>query len=137
MATETAVPALSNIPALGSYELIRAVEEGLPTDSLEVLKQRGLTFTEIADLVIPPRTLKHRKARGERLTTEETERFFRVIRVLDLGEKIFGKRERLLSWLRGPDFEIPNRTSMSLLATEAGAQAIVGQLWAVAEGIYQ
>ena len=137
MATETAVPGLANIPALGSYELIRAVEEGLPTDSLEVLKQRGLTFTEIADLVIPPRTLKHRKARGERLTTEETERFFRVLRVLDLGEKVFGKRERLLSWLRGPDFEIPNRTAMSLLTTEAGAQAIVGQLWAVAEGIYQ
>jgi putative toxin-antitoxin system antitoxin component (TIGR02293 family) len=98
---------------------------------------RGLTSTEISQLVIPARTLKHRKARGERLSAEETERFLRVIRVLELGERIFGKREKLLNWLRGPDFEIPGRTSMSLLETEAGVQAVTGQLWAVAEGIYQ
>jgi putative toxin-antitoxin system antitoxin component (TIGR02293 family) len=137
MATESALPVVSEFPPLGSYELIRTVEEGLPLDSLEKLKVRGLTSTEISQLVIPARTLKHRKARGERLSAEETERFLRVIRVLELGERIFGKREKLLSWLRGPDFEIPGRTSMSLLETEAGVQAVTGQLWAVAEGIYQ
>jgi len=137
MATESALPVVSEFPPVGSYELIRTVEEGLPLDSLEKLKVRGLTSTEISQLVIPARTLKHRKARGERLSAEETERFLRVIRVLELGERIFGKREKLLSWLRGPDFEIPGRTSMSLLETEAGVQAVTGQLWAVAEGIYQ
>ena len=137
MAAESALQIVSEFPALGSYELIRTVEEGLPLDCLEKVKEWGLTFTEIAQLVIPPRTLKHRKARGERLSTEETERFLRVIRVLELGERVFGKRERLLHWLRGADFEIPGRTSMSLLDTEAGAQAVVGQLWAVAEGMYQ
>jgi putative toxin-antitoxin system antitoxin component (TIGR02293 family) len=137
MATESALPVVSEFPPVGSYELIRTVEEGLPLDSLEKLKVRGLTSTEISQLVIPARTLKHRKARGERLSAEETERFLRVIRVLELGERIFGKREKLLNWLRGPDFEIPGRTSMSLLETEAGVQAVTGQLWAVAEGIYQ
>ena len=137
MATESALPVVSEFPPVGSYELIRTVEEGLPLDYLEKLKVRGLTSTEISQLVIPARTLKHRKARGERLSAEETERFLRVIRVLELGERIFGKREKLLNWLRGPDFEIPGRTSMSLLETEAGVQAVTGQLWAVAEGIYQ
>ena len=137
MATESALPVVSEFPPVGSYELIRTVEEGLPLDSQEKLKVRGLTSTEISQLVIPARTLKHRKARGERLSAEETERFLRVIRVLELAERIFGKREKLLSWLRGPDFEIPGRTSMSLLETEAGVQAVTGQLWAVAEGIYQ
>jgi putative toxin-antitoxin system antitoxin component (TIGR02293 family) len=136
MATEATLPTISDFPAPGSYELIRAVEEGLPLNCLEKLKDWGLTFTEIAQIVIPPRTLKHRKARGERLSTEETERFLRVVRVLELGERVFGKREKLLSWLRGPDFEIPNRSSMSLLATEAGAQAVIAQIWAVADGIY-
>jgi putative toxin-antitoxin system antitoxin component (TIGR02293 family) len=136
MATEANLRAFSEFPALGSYELIRTVEEGLPLDCLEKLKDWGLSFTEIAQLVIPPRTLKHRKARGERLSTEETERFLRVIRVLELGERVFGKREKLLRWLRGPDFEIPGRTSMSLLETDAGAQAVTEQLWAVAEGMY-
>jgi putative toxin-antitoxin system antitoxin component (TIGR02293 family) len=136
MATEITAPAISRLPAAGSYELIRTVEEGLPLDCLETLKELGLTFTEIAQLVIPPRTLKHRNARGERLTPEETERFLRVVRVLELGERVFGKREKLLSWLRGPDFEMPERSSMSLLATEAGAQTVIGQLWAVGEGMF-
>ena len=133
MATESAV-GLSTIPALGSYELIRAVEEGLPLESLETLKAWGLTFIEIGELVIPPRTLKHRRVRGERLTTEESERYFQVVRALELGEKFFGRREKLLRWLRGPDARIPGRTSMSLLSTEAGAQTVIEELWALAEG---
>ncbi len=137
MATETALPAVPAFPANGSAELIRTVEEGLPTDCLNTLREWGLTFTEVGELVIPPRTLKHRKAKGERLTTEETERFLRVVRVLELGERVFGVRERFLSWLRGPDLRIPDRTSMSLLGTEAGAQAVTEQIWAVAEGVYQ
>ena len=137
MGTEARFRPSSEYPAAGSYDSVRTVEMGLPIESLEDLRDWGLTFTEIGQLVIPPRTLKHRKARGERLSTDETERFLRVIRVLELGERVFGKREKLLSWLRGPDFEIQDRTSMSLLDTEAGAQAVTGQLWAVAEGLYQ
>lgn len=136
MATEAAIPVSSEFPALGTYELARAVEEGLPTESINVLKERGLTFTEIAELVIPPRTLKHRRARGERLSTEETERFLRVLRVLELGERIFGDGGRLLSWLRKPDFEMKERSSLSLLGTEAGAKIVTQQLWGIAEGVY-
>src|SRR5450631_4170777 len=100
MAAETALPAISAFPASGSAELIRTVEEGLPLGCLDTLREWGLTFTEVGELVIPPRTLKHRKAKGERLTTEETERFLRVVRVLEFGEHVFGNREKLFRWLR-------------------------------------
>ncbi len=139
MATETISPApqtITEFPRLGSYELLRLVEEGLPTDCLELLKQRGLTFTEIGQLVIPPRTLKHRNARGERLTVTESERFLRVIRVLDFGLRVFGDSRKLLNWLRAPDIEIENRPSMSLLGDEAGSRLVEGQLWGIADGIY-
>jgi len=137
MATEATMPPISKFPAVGSAELIRTVEEGLPLDCLDMLREWGLTFTEVGELVIPPRTLKHRKAKGERLTTEETERFLRVVRVLELGERVFGARQKLVSWLRGADLRIPERTSMSLLATEAGAQMVIEELWGVAEGTFQ
>ena len=91
-------------------------------------REWGLTFTEVGVLVIPPRTLKHRKAKGERLTTEETERFLRVIRVLEWGERVFGDRDKLFRWLRSADELMDNRTSMSLLATESGAKRVEGQM---------
>jgi putative toxin-antitoxin system antitoxin component (TIGR02293 family) len=134
MATESALPAVAAFPSSGSAELIRTVEEGLHLSCLDMLREWGLTFTEVGELVIPPRTLKHRKAKGERLTTEETERFLRVLRVLELGERVFGSREKLFRWLRSADELMDNRISMSLLATESGAKRVEGQLWGIAEG---
>ncbi len=134
MATETSLNSMSAFPANGSAELIRIVEEGLPTDCLNTLREWGLTFTEVGELVIPPRTLKHRKAKGERLTTEETERFLRVVRVLELGERVFGDRRKVLGWLRTRDEQMGNRVSISLLGTEAGARLVEGQIWGIAEG---
>jgi putative toxin-antitoxin system antitoxin component (TIGR02293 family) len=116
--------------------MTRIVEQGLPTECIEELKAKGLTFTEIAQIVISPRTLKHRRARGERLSTEETERFLRVVRVLDLAERIFGNREKSLGWLRTKDELMDNRVSLSLIGTEAGAKLVEGQLWGIAEGMY-
>jgi len=136
MATDLRLPVISELPPANSFEMARVVEEGLPTECVEELKELGLTFTEIAQIVIPPRTLKHRKARGERLSTEETERFLRVVRVLKLAERIFGRREKSLDWLRAPDDRMDNRTLLSLLSTEAGAQLVENQLWAIDEGMF-
>ena len=136
MATETALPVLSAFPANGSAELIRTVEEGLPLDCLDMLREWGLTFTEVGELVIPPRTLKHRKAKGERLTTEETERFLRVLKLLQLADHVFGDRQKALGWLRTRDEQMDNRVTMDLLGTEAGARRVEGQLWAIDEGMF-
>ena len=136
MATEAHLPVLAALPPFNSFEMTRLVEQGLPPESIEELKELGLTFTEVAQIVIPPRTLKHRKARGERLSTEETERFLRVVRVLRLGERIFGNRDKSLAWLRTPADRMENRTAISLLGTEAGAQLVERQLWAIDEGMY-
>jgi len=136
MATELRLPTISGLPPANSFEMTRIVEQGLPTECIEELKAKGLTFTEIAQIVISPRTLKHRRARGERLSTEETERFLRVVRVLDLAERIFGNREKSLGWLRTKDELMDNRVSLSLIGTEAGAKLVEGQLWGIAEGMY-
>ena len=136
MATETGLPGIAAFPANGSAELIRTVEEGLPLGCLDMLREWGLTFTEVGELVIPPRTLKHRKAKGERLTTEETERFLRVVRVLQLADHVFGDRQKALGWLRTRDEQMDNRVTMDLLGTEAGARRVEGQLWAIDEGMF-
>ena len=50
------------------FDLTRIIENGLPPESLALLKEHGLSFTEISEIVISPRTLKHRRARGENLS---------------------------------------------------------------------
>jgi putative toxin-antitoxin system antitoxin component (TIGR02293 family) len=118
------------------FELAEIVEKGIPTDSIAFLRHSGLTFTEVSSIVISPRTLKHRKARGQNLSHEETERVVRVGRVLALADEIFANHDKALLWLRTPDDRLNNRTPLSMLPTEAGGRLIEKMLWQVDEGIY-
>ncbi len=124
---------LSTVP---DFEAVMLVEKGLPLDSLDSLKEQGLTSTEIFDLVIPSRTLKHRKARGENLSQEETERLVRVSRVLSFAERVFGNRDKSLRWLRKTDERIGDRTHLSLLDRQTGAAVITNMLGQIDEGMF-
>jgi putative toxin-antitoxin system antitoxin component (TIGR02293 family) len=103
---------------------------------LALLKQKGLTFSEISEIVINPRTLKHRKARGEHLSHEETDRMVRVARIVALAENIFGNHAKALRWLRTADDRIGGRNPLSMLQTDAGGRLIESMLWQIDEGVY-
>jgi len=118
-------------------DLAEIVENGLSIDSLKLLRQKGLTFTEVADLIVSPRTLQHRKAKGvHHLTHDEADRVVRIARILSLAEQIFGNLERALGWLRTPDERLNNRTALSMVQTESGGRLVESMLWQVADGIY-
>ena len=86
--------------------------------------------------MISPRTLKHRKARGEQLSHEETDRMVRVARIIALAEQVFGDRDKALAWLRSKDDRINERTPLSMLHTESGGRLVENMLWQIDEGIY-
>jgi putative toxin-antitoxin system antitoxin component (TIGR02293 family) len=118
------------------FDLAEIVEKGIPTDSIAYLRHNGLTFTEVSSIVISPRTLKHRKARGEKLSNEETERAVRVGRVLAQAEQVFGSHDKALLWLRTPDERLNDRTPLSMLPTEAGGRLVESMLWQIDDGVY-
>ena len=118
------------------FELARLTEEGLPLDSIVSLKDHGLTFTEISDIIISPRTLKHRKSRRELLSNEETDRVVRVARLLSMAEEIFGSRKKALAWLRAKDDRLDNRAPLQMLSTESGGRLIENMLWQIDEGAF-
>ncbi len=118
------------------FDLARITEEGISTDSLSALKDRGLTFSEISEIIISPRTLKHRKARREPLSHEETDRVVRVARILSLAEDVFASREKALMWLRMPDERLEERPPLKMLTTESGGRLVENMLWQIDEGIY-
>jgi len=136
MATTPDISGYIGVNSQADFELTQIVENGIPPQTLESLKEKGLTSTEISELVIPARTLKHRKARGQNLSPEETERLLRVGRVLSFAEYVFGNRTKSLHWLRRQDDRLGDRARLSLLATEAGGRLIESMLWQIAEGVY-
>jgi putative toxin-antitoxin system antitoxin component (TIGR02293 family) len=100
-----------------ALDLAEIAEKGLPTDSIAYLKEKGLTFSEVSEIVISPRTLKHRKARGEQLSVEETDRMLRVARIISLADQVFGNHEKALTWLRQVDERLNDRAPLSMLHT--------------------
>ncbi len=111
-------------------------EKGLPNDSIAYLREKGLTFSEVSEIVISPRTLKHRKARGEQLSVEETGRVLRVARIISLADQVFGNHEKTLTWLRQIDECIKDRTPLNMLHTESGGRLVENLLWQIDEGVY-
>ncbi|MCU1248618.1 MAG: hypothetical protein JWQ49_1647 [Edaphobacter sp.] len=119
-----------------ALDMAEIAEKGLPTDSIAYLKKKGLTFSEVSEIVISPRTLKHRKARGEQLSVEETDRMLRVARIILLADQVFGNHEKALTWLRQIDERINDRTPLSMLHTESGGRLVENLLWQIDEGVY-
>ena len=111
-------------------------DEALPLDSIVSLKDHGLTFTEISDIIISPHTLKHRKSRREPLSNEETDHVVRVASLLSMAEDIFGSRKKALAWLRAKDDRLENRTPLQMLSTESGGRLIENMLWQIDEGAF-
>jgi len=121
---------------LTDLQMVMTLERGLPLRSVEVLRKEGLTFTEVHGLVLPARTLKHRKDRNQPLSPEEADRALRVVKMIALAERIFGNREKSLRWLRRPNKRLEERTPLAMLKSESGAELVRQMLHQIDEGIY-
>jgi putative toxin-antitoxin system antitoxin component (TIGR02293 family) len=116
-------------------DLVKLVEDRLPTGAIEALRRSGLTDGEIYSLIVPRRTLTHRRARREALSREESDRAVRLARIAALGEQVFGHNERAWRWLRAAKRQFHDRTPLQLTATEVGARLVEELLYRIDEGM--
>jgi putative toxin-antitoxin system antitoxin component (TIGR02293 family) len=119
---------------VAAASMIRA--EGLPLDALHDLVTLGFSMSEVQEMVINPRTLRHRRARGERLSAEESDRVIRLERTLSSAERTFGDRDRAWRWLRKTNRSLGGHRPVDLLATETGARAVEESLIRLDEGMF-
>jgi putative toxin-antitoxin system antitoxin component (TIGR02293 family) len=117
------------------HDLMKLVDERLPSRAIDALRQSGLTDQEVYSLVVPRRTLTHRRARREALSRDESDRVVRVARVVALCEEVFGERERGWRWLRDAKRQFQGRAPLELLATEAGARLVEELLHRIDDGM--
>jgi putative toxin-antitoxin system antitoxin component (TIGR02293 family) len=121
-------------PVYRSIDLAHALGEGLALAALDALVREGYLQPAEVSLVAPARTLTHRRARGERLRPDESERVARIGKVVLYAEQVFGDKARALKWLHAPKRRLGGRTPFQLLATAEGAQVVEEELVAIDEG---
>ncbi len=115
-------------------DMARAVELGFPTVTLSALAEHGVTDREIARLIINPRTLAHRRAKGQRLTVEESDRAARVARTVALAERTFANRDKASRWLHKELRTLDDLRPIDLIRTNAGARLVEDALMRIAWG---
>ena len=123
-------------PPSTETEILRIVEAGLAPAVISRLASLGLERSEIDNIVIPSRTLQHRRSRRENLTPEESDRVLRTIRVLSSAEVVYENRERALRWLRQAHPRLQGRTPLSLLKTDTGSRIVDELLVQIDEGMF-
>ena len=96
----------------------------------------GIQLKELVDLVIPARTLKHRRQRQESLSPDESDRLSRVARIYALAVNVFNDPKDGREWLTFPIDRFQGRTALEMLRTDAGGRKVEEMLYQIDEGVF-
>jgi putative toxin-antitoxin system antitoxin component (TIGR02293 family) len=130
--------AAARFPLLHSFRLdLQAVESGLSLATLtNFVAASGLKMADVYDVVIPARTLKHRKARKQPLSADESDKLARLIRTWDHAVRVVGDPTKALHWLNRPLRRFEGRTPLHMLRTEFGARLVEEMLGQMDYGMF-
>jgi putative toxin-antitoxin system antitoxin component (TIGR02293 family) len=112
-----------------------AIREGFPQGVVgKVLDSSGLTLKELAaSLDLSARSLQRRRQRG-RLARFESDRLYRLARILALAKRHIGDGRTAAHWLKQPNRALGGRSPLDLVETEPGARAVEDVLGRIAYG---
>jgi putative toxin-antitoxin system antitoxin component (TIGR02293 family) len=116
-------------------ELAEIVAKRIVPEAIDRLARAGVPPRHL-DFIIPPRTLSHRKSKGERLTLDESDRAMRVARLLALADTVFGDHTKALVWLGAPAGLFAGKSGFELMVSEAGARLVEDALLRIDEGYF-
>src|SRR5207253_214252 len=116
-------------------DLRDAIREGFPPAVVEeLMRASDLTLKELAaSLDLSPRSLQRRRREG-RLARYESDRLFRLARIVALAKRYLGEEERAARWLKRPNRALGGNTPLELIDTEPGARAVENALGRIAYG---
>ncbi len=117
------------------HDLREAIREGFPPAVVKVLLQScGLTLNELARaLDLSPRSLQRRRRSG-RLARYESDRLYRLARIVALADEFLGNHDKAVHWLKKPNRALGGITPVEALDTELGARQVENILGRIAYG---
>jgi putative toxin-antitoxin system antitoxin component (TIGR02293 family) len=116
-------------------DLREAIREGFPAAVVEELMRTSrLTLKELAEsLDLSARSLQRRRRSG-RLARFESDRLYRLARVLALAHDSLGSPERALRWLKRSNRALGGVAPIGAIDTELGARQVENVLGRIAYG---
>jgi putative toxin-antitoxin system antitoxin component (TIGR02293 family) len=116
-------------------DLCEAIRAGFPPAVVEELMQAsGLTLKELADaLDLSARSLQRRRRTG-RLARFESDRLYRLARIVALAQQSLGDRQSAARWLKRPNRALGGAAPISAIDTEPGARQVENVLGRIAFG---
>jgi len=116
-------------------DLREAIREGFrPAVVDELMRASGLTLKELAGaLDLSPRSLQRRRRSG-RLARFESDRLYRLARIVALANEYLGDHARALRWLKRPNRALGGLIPVAALDTEPGARQVESILGRIAYG---
>src|SRR5437899_1684587 len=122
-------------PLRTEADLEGAIREGFPqTVVKEVMHAAGITLKELAkSLDLSERSLQRRRREG-RLARYESDRLYRLARIVALADEFLGDHERAIRWLKRPNGALGGIAPVAALDTELGARQVENILGRIAYG---
>ncbi len=122
-------------PLQSNEDLLNAIRDGFPQEVMErVMQSAGLTLKELAEsLDLSARSLQRRRAAG-RLAPFESDRVYRLARILALGEYFLGDHDKAVRWMKRPNRALGGTAPLAVMDTELGARTVENILGRIAFG---
>jgi putative toxin-antitoxin system antitoxin component (TIGR02293 family) len=116
-------------------DLREAIREGFRPSVIEqLMRVSGLTLKELAcALKLSPRSLQRRRSSGK-LAPYESDRLYRLARIVAIADEYLGEHERTLRWLKRPIRALGGLAPIAALDTELGARQVEDILGRIAYG---
>jgi putative toxin-antitoxin system antitoxin component (TIGR02293 family) len=117
-----------------SEDLSAAIREGFPHEAVTALTSTGLSLQEIASsLDLSLRSLQRRKTQG-RLARYESDRLYRLARLVSLAANFLGDRKTAIDWLKRPNHALGDVAPLAIIDTELGARQVENVLGRIGYG---
>jgi putative toxin-antitoxin system antitoxin component (TIGR02293 family) len=111
------------------------VREGLPLSVVDkALADGRISLAELDRLALPRKTLAHRRGMGS-LTPDQSDRFSRLLRMIEATETTFGDAVKAHAWLRRPTVLLDGEAPLDRLDTDIGTRQVEAMLGRVAHGL--
>ena len=116
-------------------DMREAIRQGFPPVVVEeLMRAAGLTLKELATaLDLSTRSLQRRRRNG-RLARYESDRLYRLARIVALANEFLGDHETAIRWLKRPNRALGGVAPVAALDTELGARQVENILGRIAYG---
>src|SRR6201997_4639876 len=106
-------------------DMREAIRQGFPPAVVEeLMRASGLTLKELAAaLDLSPRSLQRRRRSGK-LARYESDRLYRLARLVAIANEYLGNAERARRWLKHPNRALGGLAPMAAIDTEVGARQV-------------